>query len=870
MSRQVKPVRLARWALVATAGLASLGACTQDFDAFHVDADAGSSAGAGNGGNAGNAGAASGGAAGAAGSTGPGGNAGAGGSVGAAGGAAGAAGSAGAGGCDAGFKQCDGACVATSDPAYGCTESGCDPCMVSNATATCDGNSCAIASCDSGFADCNGETPDGCEIDLRSDATNCGACDRGCSLPHASALCQNSVCVIDTCDAGYTSCDNDDASGCDTNTNADPRACGTCLNDCFDATGNWTCNTGKCELSSCPTGWANCDGSGCNTNTQTSLSDCGFCGNSCAPANATGTCVAGECKVLSCDSGFADCDGNPDNGCERNLKTDPDHCGVCDHACASAGATARLCQAGSCVPTCAAGLGDCKTPIAPSADDGCETNLNTSPDNCGACSRACLGTNTQLRVCAAGTCTPVCNTGFGDCTTPSPPAADDGCETSTSTDKLNCGACGRTCSTLGVLSLSCSGGLCTSSCTGNRGNCNRPLAPGADDGCEADLSTNPDNCGACGRACSNDHVSTRTCSGSLCTSTCQAGYGNCQLPPGALADDGCEANLNTSPDNCGGCGRACSYANTSNRTCTAGLCTSSCTGGFGNCSLPAFPGSDNGCESFLASDVANCGACGRACSTSGTSATSCSSGSCNSSCVTGRANCAMPAAPTADDGCETDTLTDTANCGACGRACSGANVASKSCSLGVCDSTCDLGYGNCVQPSAGADDGCEANVSASSASCGGCGEACVSGFSCGANKCGCDSNGDCNAGGSASCSSGVCECLRLGPNQTCRPGERCVNDGGQSTCSCNGGGRCSGSQSCCEAGCRDLGSDASNCGACGHVCPPSFSCSSGGCACSGDASCNAGSAGSCSAGVCHCGASTCGPGERCQPDGSCG
>jgi hypothetical protein len=53
--------------------------------------------------------------------------------------------------------------------------------------------------------------------------------------------------------------------------------------------------------------------------------------------------------------------------------------------------------------------------------------------------------------------------------------------------------------------------------------------------------------------------------------------------------------------------------------------------------------------------VTNCGDCGRACSTSGASATSCSTGSCAPTCNGGFSNCKTPAAPAPDDGCECAT-----------------------------------------------------------------------------------------------------------------------------------------------------------------------------------------------------------------------
>jgi len=54
-------------------------------------------------------------------------------------------------------------------------------------------------------------------------------------------------------------------------------------------------------------------------------------------------------------------------------------------------------------------------------------------------------------------------------------------------DPMNCGACGRPCSTVGVASVSCSLGVCDSTCTADSGvhNLIRPQAPFADDGCES-------------------------------------------------------------------------------------------------------------------------------------------------------------------------------------------------------------------------------------------------------------------------------------------------------------------------------------------------------------------------------------------------
>src|SRR5690606_9491389 len=157
------------------------------------------------------------------------------------------------------------------------------------------------------------------------------------------------------------------------------------------------------------------------------------------------------------------------------------------------------------------GFGNCSLPSAPVFDDGCETNVASDPDNCGACNRACAGGNVVQKLCSGGLCTSSCGPGFANCSQPPAPALDNGCETNTANDPTNCDACGRTCSSAGVSALACSAGVCSSSCLSGLGNCNQPAAPNPDDGCETNIASHPDHCGACGRACSEQNVASLSC-----------------------------------------------------------------------------------------------------------------------------------------------------------------------------------------------------------------------------------------------------------------------------------------------------------------------------------------------------------------------
>jgi len=150
--------------------------------------------------------------------------------------------------------------------------------------------------------------------------------------------------------------------------------------------------------------------------------------------------------------------------------------------------------------------------------------------------------------------------------------------------------------------------------------------------------------------------------------TCTAGYGDCD----GNATNGCEVDTRTSTAHCGACGAACSFANAS-ASCSAGTCAlGACNTGYGNCDGTA----SNGCEVDTRTTAAHCGACGRACSLPNATA-ACAAGGCTvAACNTGYADCDG----VASNGCEVDTRTSDSNCGVCGRACTGGSA----CVAGSC------------------------------------------------------------------------------------------------------------------------------------------------------------------------------------------
>jgi hypothetical protein len=182
-----------------------------------------------------------------------------------------------------------------------------------------------------------------------------------------------------------------------------------------------------------------------------------------------------------------------------------------------------------------------------------------------------------------------------------------------------------------------------------------------------------------------------------------------------------------------------------------------------------------------------------------------------------------------------DLQTDPANCGACGIICPSGQNSIATCTNGACGIACTPGYGNCDLNAA---NGCESNLTNSIINCGACGQVCPA-----------------RPNIPATCTDGVCS-----------PGD-CFPYGDCDGNAANG----------CET---NLMNDASDCGACGNICPSGpnskATCSNGACgiACTvGYGDCDANAANGCETALttpADCGAcgSACAAGELCTT-GAC-
>jgi hypothetical protein len=317
----------------------------------------------------------------------------------------------------------------------------------------CDNGKCKSINCtDPNTTECNFDDGITCETN-KTTIDNCGFCTNVCAAPNATNTCvpdsspQGWGCSF-SCNQGYSDCDGLAPNGCEINLTNDTTNCGGCGVNCDQqlgtAHGTTQCVNGACVIV-CDPAWGNCNGSndGCETPIVTTT-NCGACGVPCNPANATGaTCASLVCDYGSCNQGYGDCNNVASDGCEQQTNTNQ-HCGGCNVPCqAPVGGTAN-CGSGSCVK-------DCTGPQFDNCDgnpNNCEP-LNTS-SNCGACGTPCTAPANGTADCSGYTCVQDCN----------PPSYDNCDGNPNTCEPLNanpnCGGCGITCNA----PKTCQGGSC--------------------------------------------------------------------------------------------------------------------------------------------------------------------------------------------------------------------------------------------------------------------------------------------------------------------------------------------------------------------------------------------------------------------------
>lgn len=304
-----------------------------------------------------------------------------------------------------------------------------------------------------------------CDVDLKTDRDNCGACGVRCPF---STTSETYECVEGRCQMECATqppmfdCDGVPDNGCEikANTNANCGACGVTCSD----------PAKPCTQRGISTSDVGCGCAGddlyCAGQCRDGKSDdknCGACGRTCDSTGDGGArydntyygCAAAECGHLKCVAPWGNCDGDITNGCEVSL-LDPANCGICGNTCAPGQVCAlnSVTKAPECM--CPPGQTFCPGTCTGGVCTGQCFDLSTDRNNCGACSFSCSGAKGvgSNGICTYGVCHQQCVQGRADCNG----NTADGCEVNTDNDPMNCGDCGRVCDA--VAGQACVGGRC--------------------------------------------------------------------------------------------------------------------------------------------------------------------------------------------------------------------------------------------------------------------------------------------------------------------------------------------------------------------------------------------------------------------------
>lgn len=215
--------------------------------------------------------------------------------------------------------------------------------------------------CKALWGNCDGNITTGCETDL-NDVRTCGGCDNDCNMyvglnSVEGVACVQGRCVITQCANGTVDCNSDIADGCECRRSANVQSIICMNNQC-----NYKCQSGyvTCSSSACDTLIPNGVPATCN-NTCSSLYPLSvfhaYYTYACAepiPLSdqqviQTGSVVqcAGNnvsCMLYQCEPNYGDCDGSiglhsvalspgEQNGCETNLLGSTNNCGACGFTC---------------------------------------------------------------------------------------------------------------------------------------------------------------------------------------------------------------------------------------------------------------------------------------------------------------------------------------------------------------------------------------------------------------------------------------------------------------------------------------------------------------------------------------------------------
>lgn len=282
--------------------------------------------------------------------------------------------------------------------------------------------------CDDNFTNIGGATASTINcVDFMTDSNHCGKKDNVCKDGN---VCIGGHCKANPCtNSSETACLVGEENKCFNINATNKDHCGACNYKCSEhkvtnATSD-VCKAGKCQYT-CNTGFVNVGGGAtadtikcidprndynhCGKLDANTYEDCSKKpGTKCVDGVCTLNCPAGqqvcgthclnftELNIDKCNNGtlvclkdFENVDGKVENGCEVNLKTDSNNCGIKGKKCENG-----YCNNGTCQTT------NCPQNELPCGENGACENVVNNVNHCGYCGNTCSGTTS---VCSNRKC----------------------------------------------------------------------------------------------------------------------------------------------------------------------------------------------------------------------------------------------------------------------------------------------------------------------------------------------------------------------------------------------------------------------------------------------------------------------------------
>ncbi len=159
----------------------------------------------------------------------------------------------------------------------------------------CVDGTCSGVECSTGWADCNADMSDGCELELGTEA-NCGGCGDVCSAgANASASCSAGACQYQ-CQSPWDNCDGDWANGCEIPVGVPHQCDAGGLNP---AGGCWTAYCGNSGSASA-TNFGTFHCIDCSTCRSPAAGQCQWCDHASGTFFPQDTCGCGGFEDLAC------------------------------------------------------------------------------------------------------------------------------------------------------------------------------------------------------------------------------------------------------------------------------------------------------------------------------------------------------------------------------------------------------------------------------------------------------------------------------------------------------------------------------------------------------------------------------------------